>query len=194
MRALVDSRFKRHFALAETHPRKMSDKKHYVNCRDLHVDFTNYPLYPGGSIPIPRCRIYGLRRDLKKEVVDGNLRYRPFSEAGFIEDLRTAAGVVASAGFTLMGEAVYLRRPMLAVPIVGQFEQVLNARYLEREGFGMAADAIDDQRLHQFIEALPEFERNLGRYRQDGNRDLLASLEKTLAAAVSKRSHWRRSP
>jgi hypothetical protein len=54
MRALVDSRFKRHFALAETHPRKMSDKKHYVNYRDLHVDFTNYPLYPGGSIPIPR--------------------------------------------------------------------------------------------------------------------------------------------
>jgi hypothetical protein len=49
----VDSRFKRHFALAETHPRKMSDK-HYVNYRDLHVDFTNYPLYPGGSIPIPR--------------------------------------------------------------------------------------------------------------------------------------------
>ena len=30
-----------------------------------------------------------------------------------------------------MGEAVYLRRPMLAVPVGGQFEQVLNARYLE---------------------------------------------------------------
>src|SRR5262245_7998390 len=29
------------------------------------------------------CRIYGLRRDLREEVVEGNLRYRPFSEAGF---------------------------------------------------------------------------------------------------------------
>ena len=26
------------------------------------------------------CRIYGLRRDIKQEVVEGNLRYRPFSE------------------------------------------------------------------------------------------------------------------
>jgi uncharacterized protein (TIGR00661 family) len=133
------------------------------------------------------CRIYGMRRDITSEVMDGNLRFRPFAEAGFIDDLRTAAGVVASAGFTLMGEAVYLRRPMLAVPIVGQFEQVLNARYLEREGYGLGADLIDDGRLGQFIEALPEFERNLGRYHQEGNRDLLASLGKTLEAAVSSK-------
>lgn len=131
------------------------------------------------------CRIYGLRRDLKREVVEGNLRYRPFAEAGFIEDLRTAAGVVASAGFTLMGEAVSLRRPMLAVPIAGQFEQVLNARYLQHLGFGLAADEITKQRLGQFIEALPEFQRNLGLYRQDGNRDLLSALARTLAAARS---------
>jgi UDP:flavonoid glycosyltransferase YjiC (YdhE family) len=91
-----------------------------------------------------------------------------------------------------MGEAVYLRRPMLAVPIAGQFEQVLNARYLAREGYGLDADEISDARLGQFIEALPEFERNLGLYRQDGNRDLLASLDKTLAAAVAPRSRWRR--
>src|SRR5262249_10905683 len=48
------------------------------------------------------CRIYGLRRDLKSEVVEGNLRYRPFSEAGFIEDLASSRGVIASGGFTLM--------------------------------------------------------------------------------------------
>jgi uncharacterized protein (TIGR00661 family) len=130
------------------------------------------------------CRIYGLRRDLKADVVEGNLRYRPFSEAGFIDDLRTAAGVVASAGFTLMGEAVYLRRPMLAVPIAGQFEQVLNARYLQQLGFGLAAEAITPACLGQFIEALPEFQRNLGLYRQEGNRDLLESLARTLDAAA----------
>jgi len=131
------------------------------------------------------CRIYGLRRDIASEVVDGNLRFRPFSEAGFIDDLRTAAGVVASAGFTLMGEAVYLRRPMLAVPIAGQFEQVLNARYLERDGYGLAADEISDDRLGEFIERLPDFERKLAGYSQNGNQDLLDSLNRTLAAAVA---------
>jgi uncharacterized protein (TIGR00661 family) len=132
------------------------------------------------------CRIYGMRRDISAEVINGNLHYKPFSEAEFIEDLRTAAGVVASGGFTLMGEAVYLHRPMLAVPIRGQFEQVLNARYLEREGYGLCADEITGERLGEFIERLPEFERNLAAYKQDGNSNLLLSLNKTLAAAIAR--------
>jgi uncharacterized protein (TIGR00661 family) len=129
------------------------------------------------------CRIYGLRRDLKEELVDENLRYRPFSEAGFIDDLRTARGVIASAGFTLMGEAVYLRRPMLAVPLAGQFEQVLNARYLEREGYGLCADELTDARLGQFLERIPDCQRSLASYTQDGNRDLLDGLKSSLVAA-----------
>jgi uncharacterized protein (TIGR00661 family) len=48
------------------------------------------------------CRIYGLRRELKEDERDGKLRYRPFSEQGFIEDLRTARGVVVIVGFSLM--------------------------------------------------------------------------------------------
>ena len=132
------------------------------------------------------CRIYGLRRDLKEDLVDGNLRYRPFSEARFIDDLRTARGVIASAGFTLMGEAVYLHRPMLAVPVGGQFEQVLNARYLEREGYGLCADELDDERLGAFLERIPDCERKLAAYTQDGNRDLLDGLKGSLAAAANR--------
>ena len=128
------------------------------------------------------CRIYGLRRDLKEEVVEGNLRYQPFSEARFVDDLRTARGVIASAGFTLMGEAVYLHRPMLAVPLGGQFEQVLNARYLEREGYGLCADELTDARLGEFLERIPDCERKLAAYTQDGNRDLLDGLKGSLAA------------
>jgi uncharacterized protein (TIGR00661 family) len=134
------------------------------------------------------CRIYGLRRDLKEDVVDGNLRFRPFGEAGFIDDLRTAAGVVASAGFTLMGEAVFLGRPMLAVPVKQQFEQILNARYLEREGYGLAADELDGPTLGRFIEGLPTFERALAGYSQDGNTDLLRALDDSLARATARAS------
>jgi uncharacterized protein (TIGR00661 family) len=131
------------------------------------------------------CRIYGLRRDLKEELVDGALRFKPFAEQGFIDDLRTCAGVIASAGFTLMGEAVSLGRPMLAVPVRAQFEQILNARYLEREGYGLAADALDAATLGRFIEGLPTFERALAGYRQDGNADLLAALDDSLARAAA---------
>ena len=131
------------------------------------------------------CRIYGLRRELKEEVVEGNLRYQPFSEARFVDDLRTARGVIASAGFTLMGEAVYLRRPMLAIPVGGQFEQVLNARYLEAEGYGLAADELTSERLSEFLERLPDFERKLAGYHQRGNVELLAKLDDILLQAAA---------
>ncbi|HYV65882.1 MAG TPA: glycosyltransferase family protein [Myxococcales bacterium] len=129
------------------------------------------------------CRVYGLRRDLKDPVREGNLLYQPFSEQGFVEDLRTARGVVASAGFTLMGEAVFLRRPMLAEPVGKQFEQILNARYLESLGYGLCAEGITEAGLREFLDRIPEFERNLAGYSQDGNRELLLKLDEVLQAA-----------
>lgn len=131
------------------------------------------------------CRIYGLRRDLNEDLVDGNLRYRPFSEGAFIDDLRSARGVVASGGFTLMGEAVYLKRPMLVVPIRKQFEQVLNARYLEAEGFGLGVDEVNAANLGRFLEGVPDFQTNLARYSQDGNTSLLTALDQGLAQAAA---------
>jgi uncharacterized protein (TIGR00661 family) len=130
------------------------------------------------------CRIYGVKRDLKEDQRDGKLLYRPFSEQGFIDDLRTARGVVASGGFTLMGEAVYLHRPMLSEPVAKQFEQILNARYLESEGYGLHAEEITPQKLAEFLERLPEFEKSLSRYSQDGNKDLLTKLEEVLQRAA----------
>jgi len=129
------------------------------------------------------CRIYGLRRNLQAPVREGKLTYLPFSEQGFVDDLRTARGVVASGGFTLMGEAVYLRRPMLAEPVGKQFEQILNARYLESLGYGMSAEEITEQQLGEFLERIPDFERNLAGYSQDGNREVMNALDEALEAS-----------
>jgi uncharacterized protein (TIGR00661 family) len=126
------------------------------------------------------CRIYGLRK-VEREQIDRNLRFRPFDEAQFIEDLATCRGVVGQGGFTLMSEAVYLRKPMLSVPIGGQFEQILNARYLEREGFGRTGSTIDAAALSAFLDAIPACERALEGYSQDGNREILAALDDHLA-------------
>lgn len=129
------------------------------------------------------CRVYGVRRGIREEQVEGNLRFRPFSETAFVEDLRTARGVLSNGGFTLMGEAVYLHKPMLSVPVRKQLEQILNARYLASLGYGLAADEVTPGVLGQFLERLPDLARALGGYRQDGNRDLLVKLAEVLAAA-----------
>jgi uncharacterized protein (TIGR00661 family) len=132
------------------------------------------------------CRIYGMRRNIKEEQVEGNLRYRPFSETQFVDDLATARAVIAGGGFTLMGEAVYLRKPMLSVPLERQFEQIMNARYLEREGYGRFAESLDDpETIRSFVAAIPACEEKLSRYTQDGNKELLGAVDEYLDRAAA---------
>jgi uncharacterized protein (TIGR00661 family) len=128
------------------------------------------------------CRLYGLRRDIREEQVEGTLRYRPFSEAGFVEDLATARAVIAGGGFTTLGEAVYLRKPVFSIPVGGQFEQVMNSRWIERLGYGRSADSLaGPEALREFIEGIPLFEERLASYEQDGNRRLYEELDGRLA-------------
>jgi len=129
-------------------------------------------------------RIYGMRRSITEDQTEGHLTYRPFSETQFVKDLASARGVIAGGGFTLMGEAVYLHKPMLAVPLARQFEQLLNARYLQHVGYGLAADNLDDPAtVQRFLENLPTYEKNLGGYAQDGNNDLFRALDGLLDKA-----------
>jgi uncharacterized protein (TIGR00661 family) len=125
------------------------------------------------------ARIYGMRPGASTEQREGCLRFLPFSEHGFIRDLASCRGVIAGGGFTLMGEAVYLRKPMLSVPLAGQFEQYLNARLLEREGYGVFAASLDDPEvLAHFLERIPDCRRALAGYHQDGNREILLGLDR----------------
>lgn len=73
---------------------------------------------------------------------------------------------------------------MLAVPVEKQFEQILNARALEKEGYGLYAEELTEELLAEFIRRLPEFEKNLAGYSQDGNRALLEKLEEVLQASA----------
>jgi uncharacterized protein (TIGR00661 family) len=131
------------------------------------------------------CRIYGMRRGITEEQASGNLRHRPFSEASFVADLASARAVIAGGGFTLMGEAVYLHKPILSVPVGGQFEQILNARYLEHLGYGRMAVEIDAAAMRSFLDAVPSCEERLAGYHQDGNQRVLSELDHLLDKAAS---------
>ena len=132
------------------------------------------------------CRIYGLRRDLREEQVEGNLRFRPFDESAFIADLASARAVVSGGSFTVMSECVYLRKPLLSVPVGGQVEQVVNARYLQKYGYGQTADHIDAEVLANFLRAVPGCEERLAAYVQDGNRVLFDALASELSQVAGR--------
>jgi hypothetical protein len=75
---------------------------------------------------------------------------------------------------------------MLAVPVARQFEQVMNARYLQYEGYGRAADHLDDPRtVRDFIAAIPGCEAKLAGYSQPGNEEIFAELDDFLDLAAT---------
>ena len=111
---------------------------------------------------------------------DGNVECMPFSEQGFIDDLRTARCVVAGGGYSLMGEAVHLHVPMLSIPIAGQYEQELNARYLQRLGYGRMADAVDKDVIHDFVTQADSMQAALETYVPRDNSILFGCLDELL--------------
>ena len=109
-------------------------------------------------------RVYGYDRDDQ----DGPLHYRPFSHEGFLLDLASAKGVIATAGFTLMTEALYLGKPYLALPMRGQFEQVLNSLMLAKLGYGQHAPRITHNTVAAYLYRLPDYAAALTTYDRQG--------------------------
>lgn len=132
------------------------------------------------------CRVYGLRRDLKEDLQVSNLSFRPFSEDRFLDDLASARAVVLGGGFTLMGEALYLGKPMLSVPLRGQFEQILNARYLERLGYGLWAREVSADDIRSLYERAPDFRRAVVHFEHDDNRGFFEELARQMELAVAE--------
>lgn len=152
----------------------------YVTCHFEHLlDLLK-------SFPEQQFVVYGCNR----EDVDGNLRYRPFSTDGFLRDLESCQSVLATAGFTLISESIYLGKPYLAMPMVGQFEQQLNAICLEELGFGVNAQQIDRASLTHFFDRLPALQERVAAYavehRQQGQRDANRAIKSKLDALLAQ--------
>ncbi len=124
--------------------------------------------------------VYGMRRGIAEIQADGNLLHQPFSETTFVDHLASAKAVIAGGGFSLMGEAVYLHKPMLSVPLVGQFEQTLNAVYLQKLGYGLHRSHIEHGDVEELLARAGEFAANLASYHQEGNQQLFAVLDDLL--------------
>jgi len=99
-----------------------------------------------------KCKfyIYGFDKDAEY----GNCIFKKRSTEGFLADLAGARGVIASAGFSLISECMHFGKKMLLLPILGQYEQVINADYAQKLGLGVCADKLDETSIGQFLNEL----------------------------------------
>lgn len=117
--------------------------------------------------------VYGFNVDGKKH----NLEFKKFSKVGFLEDLKNCTAVITNGGFTLMSESIFLGKPVLSEPIWNQFEQVLNAFYLDKLGYGKHVERLGAESISRFISQIPLYAKRLGKVKHDKNANLLRKVE-----------------
>ncbi|MFP4381117.1 MAG: glycosyltransferase family protein [Candidatus Sumerlaeia bacterium] len=101
-----------------------------------------------------KAKVYGLG---EKEA-QGNMTFCATSADEFARDLARAEKVIGTAGNQLIGECLYLRKPLFLVPEPGQMEQQINAYLARRFGAKMARKNLP-KRLDAFLKSSeqPEF-------------------------------------
>lgn len=73
----------------------------------------------------------------------GNCVLKKTSTTAFLRDLADCRGVIATAGFSLLSECLFLRKRTLLFPIEGQYEQMVNAHYVQKLGLGLFRRQLD---------------------------------------------------
>tara|TARA_R110002049_G_scaffold81914_2_gene208326 strand:- start:5079 stop:6194 length:1116 start_codon:yes stop_codon:yes gene_type:complete len=82
-----------------------------------------------------------------------NLTFHQIDEKLFIEKMVACKGFLTTAGFESIGEAMFLGKPSLMVPVKGQYEQQCNALDAEKAGAGKANKTFDLGVLDKYMES-----------------------------------------
>ncbi|HXB42053.1 MAG TPA: MJ1255/VC2487 family glycosyltransferase [Bacteroidia bacterium] len=132
------------------------------------------------NIPGITFYVYGFNKDEK----DRNVIFKSFSEEDFVKDLASAKAVIANGGFSFISEAVYLKKPVYSFPLKNQFEQFVNASYIDKLGYGRHFSELTSDNLKSFLYDLESFEKNLSAYTQKANEVLFGMLDGEIKKAL----------
>ncbi|HEY4486274.1 MAG TPA: glycosyltransferase family protein [Candidatus Paceibacterota bacterium] len=97
---------------------------------------------------------------LRRMVLPQNVFAHLYGDPEFLRVISGCSGVIATAGHSLLSEAMYLGIPVYAIP-VAPYEQYMNARIVDSHGFGVAHKELDKEKLGYFIENVPQFSENI---------------------------------
>lgn len=131
--------------------------------------------------------VYGLG----EQPARGRVRFRAIDDDRFVSDLARSAGLVTTAGNQIVGEALHLGKPVLAMPESNNFEQCINAHFLERSGAGLGIplERCSERHIRDFVDRLCDFRRMTPSERSNGTTEAVEEIERQLAS-LGASSHW----
>ncbi|SFU18265.1 conserved hypothetical protein [Algoriphagus locisalis] len=89
-----------------------------------------------------------------------NLSFHKVHDQNFLRDMAACKGLVSTAGFESICEAMYLGKPVMVIPVEGQYEQACNALDTVHSGAGIASDNFDFAQLEKMIQTKPIVENS----------------------------------
>jgi uncharacterized protein (TIGR00661 family) len=123
-----------------------------------------------------------------REGEEGNIVFKKPALGGFFADLVNARAIIANSGFSLVTEALHLGKPYLAVPVSHQFEQIFNAYWLQKSGYGAYWEDLNKERIESFLYNLPNYREALEKYPRQGNEALLGKLDSLIEGFTNAKS------
>ncbi len=124
-------------------------------------------------------KLYGLGQRPR----EGNISFLEVDEQRFMEDLATCEAVVSTAGNQLVGEALHLRKPVLAIPEPHNFEQSINGHFLQASGAGRTLTrAICVRDMLSFLQDLDVFRNRIVSRSVCGNQQAVDVVSRLLGA------------
>ncbi len=111
-----------------------------------------------------------------------NIEFRQFQDALFLQDLAESEAVVTNGGHSLISEALYLGKPIYSLPTKGDFEQMINAYYLQKMGCGLSDLSPSVEGIRTFLAQIDNFRKSIAKSRNlfDRNELFLESLDRKI--------------
>jgi len=130
-------------------------------------------------------RLYGLGTQPRI----GNVELMAIDPSRFVDDLASARALITTAGNQLVGEALYLGKPVFAIPEPQNREQDINAHFVQTMGVGECApaSAIQPRQLTSFVDKAPFYRARINRQRMCGNTVAVRIIEDHLNGVFALR-------
>lgn len=91
--------------------------------------------------------------------IDDTLAFHRLNDRKFLDMMAHSKGLVTTAGFESICEAMYFGKPVLMVPVEGHYEQYCNSQDAEKAGAGLYNDKFD---INKFLKYLPTYRTDNG--------------------------------